>query len=53
MSARVTVDQTATGWRVQVDEGDWVIVETDGPRITVSVNPDEDEPARPLEVALE
>lgn len=51
-AAHVTIDQTDTGWRVEVIEGDRVIVETDGPSCTVAVHPDEDED-KPLAVTLQ
>ena len=54
MSAHITIDQTPTGWRVEVTAGDQVIVETDGPRVAVAVHPDDDDTAvKPLAVALE
>jgi len=51
MSAHITIDQTPTGWRVEVTDGDDVIVETDGPSVAVAVHPDEDD-AAPLNVTL-
>jgi predicted RNA binding protein YcfA (HicA-like mRNA interferase family) len=52
MSAHVTIDQTDTGWRVEVTEGDHVIVETDGPSCIVAVHPDDDDTQTPLAVTL-
>ena len=53
MTAKATVDQTPTGWRVVATGADYVRVETNGASIRVTVEPDEPEPpAKPLDVAL-
>ncbi len=52
MSTRITIDQTATGWHVEVTDGEQVIVETDGANCNVSVQPDTDDSPTPLAVTL-
>jgi hypothetical protein len=54
MSAHITIDQTPTGWKIEVTEGDQVILETDGPRLALAVHPDDDDtPTKPLDVQLQ
>jgi len=53
MSAHITVDQTPNGWRVEVTEGDDVVVETNGDSLAIAVHPDDDDaPGKPLDVSL-
>lgn len=53
MSAHISADQTPTGWRVEVTDGDDVIVETDGPNLSVTIRPENDDaPPTPLDVTL-
>jgi len=54
MSGTVTITQTDTGWLVEADEADRVIVETRGKSILVAVHPDDDDTpkGKPLAVAL-
>ena len=53
MSAKVIIEQTADGWRVEVTEGDDVVVETSGTSIAVAVHPDDDDHQdKPLAVNL-
>ena len=53
MSAKVIIEQTADGWRVEVTEGDDVVVETSGKSIAVAVHPDDDDhQGKPLAVQL-
>lgn len=53
MSAKVTIEQTADGWSVEVTDGDDVVVETKGSSIVVAIHPDDDDQqGKPLGVAL-
>jgi hypothetical protein len=51
VTARVVIEQTATGWKVEVTEGDDVVVETSGNSVAVAVHPDDDD-NKPLDVTL-
>jgi hypothetical protein len=51
MTAKVTIEQQATGWYVVVTDAENVVVKTEGPRITVASTPDTDD-TPPLQVGL-
>ena len=53
MSAHITLDQTATGWKIEVTDADQVIIETDGAALLVALHPDEDDTVKPLDVTLQ
>lgn len=52
MSNKVTIEQTPTGWHVEVTDADLVTIDTDGADINVAVTPDQDDSPRPLDVHL-
>lgn len=53
MTAHVCIDQTDTGWDVDVKEAENVLVRFEDGNIYVSVKPDDDDAATPLAVSLE
>jgi hypothetical protein len=53
MSAHITVDQTATGWKIAVTDADQVVIEVDGAALLVALHPDDDDTPKPLDVTLQ
>jgi hypothetical protein len=51
MSALVSIEQTDHGWHVVINDAESAVVDTDGPKISVELEPDADETA-PLAVSL-
>lgn len=52
MSGHVSAEETPTGWRVEVRDAEFVIIETDGPRLSIGLAPDDDDTPTPLAVSL-
>ena len=52
MSAVVTITEDADGWTVKITEAENAVIKTVGKRITVAVNPDDDDTPQPLDVTL-
>ena len=53
MSAVVTITENPDGWTVKITEAENAVIKTVGKRITVAVNPDDDDVPTPLDVTFE
>lgn len=52
MSAKIRLEETDTGWRLLVRDAEAVYIETDGSRISINLQPDDDDAPTPLDVQL-
>jgi hypothetical protein len=52
MAVNVSADQTATGWRIELQGVEAAVIETDGPRLSIVLAPDDDDTQKPLAVSL-